>query len=154
MPSHYAGSPSEKLALDTYIKLVRATDSVMGRIARGGTLGMSPSQFAVLECLYHLGPLPQNDIASKLLKSGSNMTLVIGNLEKQNLVHRERSSEDRRVVNVSLSDEGRQRIVSLLPTHVAAIVDEMNALTPDEQRLLGDLCRKLGRKVTTAEGKD
>jgi len=30
----------------------------------------------------------------------------------------------------------------------------MSALTPDEQRLLGDLCRKLGRKVTTAEGKD
>src|SRR5260370_15533057 len=152
MPTNYAGSPSETLALSTYIKLVRATDSIMGRIAHGGTLGMSPSQFAVLECLYHLGPLPQNDIASKLLKSGSNMTLVIDNLEKQNLVHRERSSEDRRVVNVSLSDEGRQRIVSLLPTHVAAIVDEMSVLIPDEQRLLGDLFRKLGKKVPPAQG--
>lgn len=147
MPTHYEGTPSEKLALDTYIKLVRAADSVMARLARRGTMGVTPSQFAVLEALYHLGPLPQNEVGAKLLKSDSNMTLVLDNLEKQQLVHRERSKADRRVVVVSLSDEGRRRIAGLLPDHVAAILDEMSCLTPDEQRLLGDLCRKLGRNL-------
>jgi MarR family 2-MHQ and catechol resistance regulon transcriptional repressor len=40
------------------------------------------SQFGVLEALYHKGPLCQRDIASKILKSTGNITLVIVNLEK------------------------------------------------------------------------
>ena len=146
MPTHYKGTPTEVLALDTYIKLVRATDSVMSRLQKGGRMGLTPTQFAVLETLYHLGAMPQSDIGSKLLKSGGNITLVLDNLEKQGLVRRERSKADRRVVIVSLSDKGRELIADLFPAHVAAIVEQMSSLNPDEQRMLGELCRKLGKQ--------
>ena len=48
------------------------------------------SQFGVLEALYHKGPLCQRDIAAKILKSTGNITMVIDNLEKRELVRRER----------------------------------------------------------------
>lgn len=147
MPTHYAGSPEETLALDTWIKLTRAADSFGARLARRGTSGdLTPSQFGVLETLYHLGPLNQGEICGKLLKSGGNITLVIDHLEARGLVRRERDRADRRVVTVSLTEAGKALIQRIFPEHVRAIVEEMGVLTAEEQETLGRLCKKLGKR--------
>ena len=104
------------------------------------------SQFGVLEALYHLGSMSQTEICSKLLKSGGNMTLVIDNLEKHGLVQRNQDIEDRRITTVSLTSAGRDLISEVLPVHVAAIVEEMNSITVEEQKSLGQICKKLGKK--------
>ena len=152
MPTHYRGTPREELALNTFIKLTRAVESVTTRLGRQGTQGqLTTSQFGVLEAIYHLGPMCQGELAGKLLKSSGNMTLVIDNLEKRGLVGRERDADDRRMVMVSLTDAGRELIASIFPGHVAAIVDEMSALSSEEQETLGRLCRKLGRRGGNVE---
>lgn len=145
MPTHFKGTQQEVTALNTYIKLTRASDSLLARLSQRGTQGdLTPSQFAVLEVLYHLGPMCQSEIGSKLLKSSGNITLVIDNLEKRSLVRRERDLKDRRMVQVLLTDSGRALISQLFPGHLAAIVDELSVLAPEEQEMLGRLCRKLG----------
>jgi len=147
MPTHYTGAATEVLALDTFIKLTRSVESFGGRLARRNTAGgLTPSQFGVLESVYHLGPMKQGEIGAKLLRSGGDITLVVDNLEKHGLVRRERGTEDRRVVVVSLTEAGQALIARLLPGHVAAIVEEMGALTAEEQETLGRLCRKLGKR--------
>jgi MarR family 2-MHQ and catechol resistance regulon transcriptional repressor len=147
MPTHYKGSPKEVLALNTFIKLTRATDSVMARMFRRGTLeGITPTQFGVLETLHHLGPLCQGEISAKLLRSGGNITLVIDNLEKLGYVRRERDPEDRRLVRVSLTKEGEAFISRIFPAHAKVITEEMNTLSADEQKQLGVLCKKLGKR--------
>lgn len=146
MPTHYQGTSEEVLALDTFVKLTRAAESLLARLQRCGTQGdLTPSQFGVLESLYHLGPMSHSEIGAKLLKSSGNITLVIDNLERLGLVRRERGTDDRRLVTVSLTAQGRELIGSVFPGHVAAIVREMSALTADEQATLGHLCRKLGK---------
>lgn len=146
MPTHYKGTPEEELALDTFIKLTRANNALMARIAQHGTHPtLSVSQFGTLEALYHLGPMSQTEICSKLLKSGGNTTLVIDNLEKRGFVRRRRDPADRRVIIVELTEEGRALIASLFPRHAQTIAQEMSVLTPEEQRLLGELCKKLGK---------
>ena len=40
----------------------------------------------------------------------------------------------------------RELIARVFPDHVAAIVNEMSVLIPDEQETLGRLCRKLGKQ--------
>ena len=145
MPTHFAGSRAERRTLDTFIKLTRCTDSLFARLAERNTFGdLTPSQFAVLEMLYHLGPLTLGDISAKALKSGSNMTTVVDNLERDGLVHRERDPKDRRVIYVHLTKTGSRKIEEVLPGHVAALVDEFNVLSAGEQELLGKLCKKLG----------
>jgi MarR family transcriptional regulator, 2-MHQ and catechol-resistance regulon repressor len=152
MPTHYRGTTEEVLALNTYIKLQRATNSLEARLAHRRTMAdITGTQFGVLEALYHLGPLCQGEISAKLLKSGGNITLVVDNLEKRGLVQREREPHDRRMIVVSLTPAGRELISQIFPKHLAAIVDEMSVLTPEEQQTLGDLCRKLG-KQERAEG--
>ena len=72
------------------------------------------------------------------------MTLVIDNLERRALVRRERSVEDRRFIQVHLTEEGERLIRRVFPGHAAAITRELAVLTQEEQRTLGNLCRKLG----------
>ena len=146
MPTHFDGQIDQVLALDTMIKLTRATDSFLARIARHNTHpGLTVTQFATLEVLHHLGSMSQADICGKLLKSGGNTTLVVDNLEKQGLVARRRDENDRRVVFVELTPAGQALIESIFPGHAAAVADEMSVLTPEEQIQLGQLCKKLGR---------
>lgn len=146
MPTHYQGTAQEILALNTFIKLTRSVESLQTRLHQRGTLKeLTVSQFGVLEALYHLGSMCQNELGNKILKSSGNMTLVIDNLEKHSLVKRERSHDDRRMVTVHLTELGRKKVEELLPGHVAAIASELRNLTPEEQETLGELCRKLAK---------
>jgi MarR family transcriptional regulator, 2-MHQ and catechol-resistance regulon repressor len=146
MPTSFTGSPAQRRTLDTFIKLTRCTDSLMARIAERNTIGdLTFSQFAVLEALYHLGPMTAGEVGQKILKSGGNMTLVIDNLERDGLVRRERDANDRRVIHVHLTEAGSSKLESVLPGHVAALVDEFKILSAREQEMLGELCKKLGK---------
>ena len=146
MPTHFKGSPRDTVALDTFIKLVRATDTVSGRLYAPlqREHGITESQLGVLEALYHLGPMAQTQLCGKILKSGSNLTTVVDNLERRGWVRRERDAEDRRVQMVHLTAAGRRAIEAAFPGHVARVSELLCALTREEQRQLGRLCRKLG----------
>lgn len=147
MPTHWKGTEEETRALNTFIKLNRAVESLNLRLHQRGTQGgLTPSQFAVLEVLYHLGTLCQGEISAKILKSTGNLTLVLDNLEKLGYVRRVRDTQDRRQVRVELTESGKEKIEEVLPVHVNAITEEMSTLTPREQEQLGDLARKLGLK--------
>ena len=147
MPTHYIGKEDEVLALDTLIKLTRATNSLAARLnQRGTTAGLTESQFGVLETIHHVGPLSQCEIGSKLLKSGGNITLVIDNLEKRGLVRREADRSDRRISRIVLTAAGEELIQSIFPQHVRSITEEFAVLSSEEQKQLGQLLRKLGKR--------
>jgi MarR family 2-MHQ and catechol resistance regulon transcriptional repressor len=146
MPTHFVGSRAQMRTLDAFIKLTRCTHSLLGRLAERNTIGdLTYSQFAVLEVLYHLGSMTQGEISSKVLKSVSNMTMVIDNLERDGWVRRERDADDRRVIHVHLTEAGSSKIAAVLPGHVAALVEEFSVLSAKEQQTLGELCKKLGK---------
>jgi MarR family 2-MHQ and catechol resistance regulon transcriptional repressor len=146
MPTHFKGSHQEVRALNAFINLARASDSLMARLSlQLESEGLTTGQFGILEALLHLGPMCQKTLGEKLLRSGGNITLVVDNLEKHGWVRRERQKYDRRKILVSLTPEGRRVISEMIPRHVDAIVKEMRRLDPAEQIALRRLCRKLGR---------
>ena len=147
MPTHFSGTPAEIRTLDTFIKLTRCTNALLARLAERATIDdLTPSQFAVLEALYHRGVLTQGEVSRKVLKSVSDITTVIDHLEQDGFVRRERDAQDRRVIHVHLTEAGKTKLESVLPRHVAALVDEFSILSASEQDTLADLCRKLGKR--------
>jgi MarR family 2-MHQ and catechol resistance regulon transcriptional repressor len=145
MPTHYQGTEREKRALNAFITLMRAADSLTARLSQAlAEHDLTASQFGVLETLLHLGPLCQKDLARKLLVSGANVTMVADNLEKRELVTRERSSVDRRLVTVALTAAGRKLIAAVFPRQMGTIVDQFGILSPAEQDSLRLLCRTVG----------
>ena len=141
----FKGSTRAKRALDAYVKLLRAAESVTARVTRRlDAAGLTISQFGALEALYHLGPLCLSDLARKILKTSGNLTLVVDNLEKRGLVSRCSDAADRRFVRVSLTPAGKRLVSGIFPAHAREITHALSALSPAEQATLAALCRKLG----------
>ena len=141
----HSETKKRRLALAALVKLMRATESVTGRIcAHLAESKLTQSQFGVLEAIFHLGPLSQGEVAKKILKSSGNMTMVLDNLEKRKLVKRRRNKGDRRVLTVHLTAKGKRLIAAVFPCHAENIVREMGVLTQAELTELGRLCKKVG----------
>ena len=145
MGTHYKGTKEEETALNTYIKLVRAVDSLSSRINKNlRKSNLTESQFGILEALYHIGPLRQRDLAEKILKTGGNITMVVDNLEKRGLVKREKGKEDRRTFSVVLTEQGNSLIGKIFPEHLSSVVAEMKKLSYKDQNRLQEFCKILG----------
>lgn len=140
-----AGQAAKTRALATYVKLSRAADAVHNRVnAHLQQYDLTTSQFGVLEAIYHLGPLQIGELGAKILKSSGNMTLVIDNLIKRDLVYRERLPDDRRCIQIHLTQKGAELVAEIWERHAQGIVEAFAVLSPAEQEQLAVLCRKLG----------
>lgn len=145
MGTHYEGATTEVLALDVFIKLMRAANTVQARLEDNlRELGLTEKQLGVLEALLHLGPLHPHEIGQKLLVSRANITLIVDQLSRRGWVRREQDRSDRRMVRVRLTAEGRRWVRRAFPSHVKRIVESLAPLGAREQSELGRLCRKLG----------
>jgi len=136
---------AQRRALDAYVKLARAAAAVEAAVHRPlARAGLTISQFGVLEALLHLGPMSQGALARKILKSPANLTTVLDNLGRRDLIRRRRDVGDRRIVLVQLTDAGEALVASLFPDHARRVEQAFEALDPDELDTLGRLCRELG----------
>ncbi len=147
MGTHHKGSKKEVTALNTYIKLVRAVESLNQRFYPFlAKYSLTESQFAVLEALYHIGPMNQRELSTKLLRSPGNVTMVIDNLERRKFAKRERGELDRRHYIIHLTSAGKDFISKIFPEHLQAIVNELGVLSDGEQYELQRMCKKIGLK--------
>ena len=127
------------------MKLARAANTAISYAREGlDEAGLTPSQFAVLEALYHVGPLNLGDLARRILTSSGNLTLVIDNLEKRGLARRTQPEKDKRFILATITSAGKKLISRIFPQHARRIVEIMARLSLREQEQLGRLCRKLG----------
>ena len=147
-PARREWSAGEDRALRLWIALARCYATFSKAIAvKVQEYGLTTPQFGVLEALYHLGPLPLGDLADKLLVTGGNVTYVMDRLEEQGLVYRERSPEDRRVIQAKLTDAGRARIADVFPGHAEYVEAMASHLGEDEQQELRTLLKTLGLAI-------
>jgi len=145
MGTRYKGNSREVQSLDAFIKLKRASESISTRLYPSlQEYGLTESQLGVMEALYHLGSMCQKELGAKILKSTGNITLVIDNLEKRNLVQRIRSTEDRRYISIVLTEQGSKLISEFMPLHVKLITNEMSILSKEELDQLQKICKKIG----------
>ncbi len=70
--------------------------------------GLTPSQFEILTILSEEGEIPLNRVSERLCCACSNVTGLVDHLERDGLVKRRRSQEDRRVILLSLTEKGQQ----------------------------------------------
>lgn len=145
MPTAYKGTVAEVRALDCYIKLLRASDTLLARVREQvAAFGLTEAQFAVLEAVYHAGSLRASEIARKILRSGASVTTVLDNLEKHGLLRRRECELDRRCVHAHLTPEGEALMRRIFPAVAGRIAGLMASLEPAEQQELGRLAKKLG----------
>lgn len=148
MGTKFQGTEEEIKILNSYITLMRSVDTITARLNFSLSKNkLTLSQFGVLEALFHLGPMCQKQISSKVLKSTANITTVLDNLEERGLVKRVRQQEDKRFILVSLTEKGQEVIQKVLPYHIQEIIQILKVLDENEIEILHKLTRKLGLSI-------
>lgn len=148
MATKFKGTGAETRALDLFIKLMRTHDALSAHLrALIAGFDLQPSQFGILETLYHLGPMQQHELAAKLLQTPGNITRILDKLEQEGLVERGSEPGDRRCHRIALTQQGEKRISTVFPKFAAAMDELFKDLTADEQKQLNDLLRKTGKSL-------
>lgn len=138
-------SDKNNLALDTWTKLARSHSVVQKKMSEDiRRHGLTVPQFGVIEAIGHLGPLKVGELCKKMLVTGGNMTLVLDNLEKNELIERTFSKDDRRAIKINLSEKGKRLFDEIFIQHADFIGDLFSVLPQTEQKQLGTLLKKLG----------
>jgi MarR family transcriptional regulator, 2-MHQ and catechol-resistance regulon repressor len=135
-----------ELALKLYVVLSRARTAVARRadadIARHG---LSTGEFAILEALYHKGPLLLGELQRKILVSSGGVTYLVDRLEAAGLVERRECPEDRRSRYGALTEKGAALMAEIFPAHAEAIEAATSGLTTEEKLQAIELLKRLGR---------
>ncbi|WP_227395701.1 MarR family winged helix-turn-helix transcriptional regulator [Jeotgalibacillus aurantiacus] len=109
--------------------------------------GLNPTEFAVLELLYHKGRQPLQKIGGKILIASGSITYVVDKLEKKGLIRRIASPKDRRVTYAETTEEGNRFMREIFPDHEKNLHELMAALTDEEQKHAIELLKKLGLSI-------
>jgi MarR family transcriptional regulator, 2-MHQ and catechol-resistance regulon repressor len=133
------------LALKLWVMLSRSYTAVSRHseadIARHG---LSTGEFAIMEALYHKGPLLLGEIQRKILVSSGGVTYLVDRLEAAGWVERRDCPDDRRARYAALTRKGKDLMKRIFPDHAAAIERSVAGLNAREKQQAIALLRKLG----------
>ena len=105
---------------------------------------LSAGEFAVLEVLFHKGPMLLVEVQRRVLVSSGGITYLVDRLVRKGLVERRPCSHDRRAAYAALTPEGERMIGSIFPAHAEAIAHAVAGLTDAEKKQAIRLLKKLG----------
>jgi MarR family 2-MHQ and catechol resistance regulon transcriptional repressor len=114
--------------------------------------GLGLTEFAVLEVLYHKGPLPLGEIRDRILVTGASTTYVVKKLQERGLMRRRACAEDQRIVFGELTAKGRAVIDEVFPAHVQRLQQAMAGLSVSQKRDAGRLLRALSLHARRTTG--
>lgn len=125
--------------------IVRAVDALHEVIKKDvAQWGLNPTDFSVLELLFHRGRQPIQLIGKKVLITSSSITYVIDKLEKKDYVVRKACPEDRRVTFAELTSEGHQLMETIFPKHEQAINQVFQGIAPSDLEAFIETAKTIG----------
>jgi DNA-binding MarR family transcriptional regulator len=118
----------------------RASGHLAGRIR---CYDLTPVQHATLIRLWEFGPLSQNQLGRLVAMPPANIHALVRRLEARALVRRDPSPKDKRLLTVSLTDEGRKMAEALVPLDTASTEDALKPLDAKEREALYAILKKI-----------
>ena len=127
-------------SLKTYIALKRSINEIESKTRKYvGNFGLNLNEFAVLEILYHKGKRTTQQIKEGILIANSSTTYIVD----KGLVKREFAPEDRRVINVEITESGRKLMDELFPAHAEQLTANFDKLSEYDITEIRQLLKKM-----------
>jgi DNA-binding MarR family transcriptional regulator len=136
--------------------LLKVSHSLMhdGAVAAFAGHDLSFMQWIVLMKLRERGSLTASDLCRDMRHDNGALTRMLDQLEERGFVQRERSEQDRRVVQLQLTAAGRRKVTELMPLAVNRLNHSLSALTKAEFLELTRLLNKLIASLKDTEQAD
>lgn len=106
---------------------------------------LTPQQYNILRILRGAGkPISTLQIRQRMLDKMSDTSRIVDRLVKKELVKKEPSADDRRLVDITISEKG-MALLSTLDTMMKEMDAQLSGLTEEEAKTLNHLLDKLRR---------
>jgi DNA-binding MarR family transcriptional regulator len=128
--------------------ILKQFKSVNAAAANGPHVELNMQELRVIEHLGIEGPRIMRELAEFLTVAVNSMTRIIDHLEEKGLVRRQRSTrstDDRRIVRVELTEEGQTMYQSIADINMRLFRTMLGALNEEEQDIFMTLFRKIAR---------
>ncbi len=127
-----------------WVAVARACQLVQQTLSRElRPLDIKPPQLDILVNLARTEGISQQELARKLLVGRSNMTMLLPQLEKRGVIERRPDADDRRILRLYLTEEGRGLAERAIATQ-AELIDEIMALsTVEDCEIVGNTMRDM-----------
>lgn len=113
---------------------IAALDEALAHEAELGELEISTAQYTILSVLEQRGVDSAANLCKDISYDGGAMTRMVDRLEAKGLVSRRRSEDDRRLINLELTEEGRAAIPRLRACSVQVLNHLLRGFSPAEAR--------------------
>ncbi len=133
-------------SLRLWLRLLSCTtlieDTIRHRLK--GSFGISLSRFDLMAQLErNADGLTMGEISRRMMVSGGNVTAIVDQLEKEDLVQRYAASNDRRSIRVKLTASGRETFSKMAQEHEQWVVELFSGLSDSQQARLQSLLGSL-----------
>ncbi|AKV03641.1 Transcriptional regulator, MarR family [Labilithrix luteola] len=131
--------------LEAIIYLYTESRRITKELARRADL--TGPQLTVVKMLEQIGDMSLSELSDKIRAQNSTVTGIIDRMEREDLVKRERSKEDRRVVFIRLTAKGRELAREIPVEPMEIFRSALESLSAQEMRDLMRIMTKLARRV-------
>ncbi|MHA0855340.1 MarR family winged helix-turn-helix transcriptional regulator [Paenibacillus sp. CMAA1364] len=108
---------------------------------------LTESQLTVLEVIIERGTMKPSDFIPYLTTSPAAVTMLLDRMEKAGLLTRERDNDDRRIVWVTITENGKEQAERGMQIRDAFLSNMLNRISSHNQQLLIYLLGKITAKV-------
>jgi DNA-binding MarR family transcriptional regulator len=131
--------------LESLVYLYTESRRITKELARRADL--TGPQLTVLKLLEGVGDISLSELSDRIRAQNSTVTGIIDRMEREGLVVRMRSTEDRRVVHIRLTDKGAKIADEIAVEPMEIFRSALESLTAGEMRELIKLLTKIARRV-------
>lgn len=114
--------------------------------------GLTPRQFGVLAALWREPGLPLGEVAGRLYVDQTSLSRTVFSMERAGLLRRIRSTSDRRVLRLHLSERGAALMAELRPLMEAEGRQLLRGLSRTEVAVLRRALTKMIDNLSADEG--
>ncbi len=132
-----------------WIALVRAEKAVVGALSKAlQPLDLKIAQLDMLMNLYRHPGMSQHELARKLLVGRSNITMLLPQMETRGLLLRENDAKDKRIMRLTLTDEGEKLLMEALHIYTGLIERVMAQSSPSECDKMGAMMMRISEMMS------
>lgn len=112
---------------------------------------LTPEQFMLIDLLWNLGEMTQQQLADQLQKDKNSVTQLVDALERKGFVERRRNPADRRSNTLVLTEKAEHLKMEAKRKGILIMDRMLDSVTEDEQRTLLEILRKLNDNMNVTE---
>jgi DNA-binding MarR family transcriptional regulator len=142
--------PFASLEEEVMLNFLRTADRLTGFVERVlRPAGLSPTQYNVLRILRGVNPqgIGCQEIARRMITRDADLTRLLDRLEERRLVLRQRQTDDRRVVHITITPDGLEMLAELDPVVAGANQKLLGHMGADRLKTLLDLIEEARKQA-------